>query len=253
MPPETDPFVDHSLRTSMFFPDTRLFVAGNPKAAGTTLRWWLLAAHGVDLATRTSHSWWGESAPYQTVWDATIDLTFAWGDLSNEQQADALSSQDVLTVQPVRHPISRLFSAWSGKYLIGEPYYEDRLPAGFPVIPDRLSDEEQIGELFEAFVVALADSVNTSGFASLDVHFWPQSRLLARPPEGNVLVLRQETVTEGFSAIAEHLHRYGLDVDEPPRINETVVPYRKEFVGPKTEELARSIYADRSRAAVVRA
>jgi hypothetical protein len=40
----------------MFFPSTRLFVAGNSKAAGTTLRWSLLAAHGVDVRARDENT-----------------------------------------------------------------------------------------------------------------------------------------------------------------------------------------------------
>ena len=77
----SDPFIEHSLRTSMFCPESRLFVAGNPKAAGTSLRWWLLEAHGVDVTERTARSLWGESAPFQTVWDGRIDLDFTWKDL----------------------------------------------------------------------------------------------------------------------------------------------------------------------------
>ena len=37
-PGDLDRFVGHSLRTSMFFPQSKLFVAGNPKAAGTSIR-----------------------------------------------------------------------------------------------------------------------------------------------------------------------------------------------------------------------
>ena len=92
-----DPYVEHSLRTSMFFPTSRLFVAGNPKAAGTTLRWWLLGAHGVDVSARTAASWRGESAPFQAVWDAGLDLEFTWNDLTAAQRHDALTSEDVTT------------------------------------------------------------------------------------------------------------------------------------------------------------
>ena len=74
----TDPYGKHSLRTSMYFPETHLMVAGNPKAAGTTLRWWLLSAHGVDVSERTRRSWWGASAPYQTVWDEGVQLDYVW-------------------------------------------------------------------------------------------------------------------------------------------------------------------------------
>lgn len=242
--PDSDPYVEHSLRTSMFFPSTRLFVAGNPKAAGTTLRWWLLSAHGVDVPTRTADSWWGESAPYQTVWDAHVDLDYAWGDLSEQQRTDALSSPDVLTVLPVRHPLSRLFSTWTSKYLVGEPYYSERLPDGFPTVPETVEDENHVAELFEKFVDALHDTVSDGGFLALDVHFWPQARLLSRNLKGEEFVVRQEQMAEGLAAITVYLADRDLDAGEAPRINETVVPYRDEFVSERTKDMAIALYSE---------
>jgi hypothetical protein len=205
-------------------------VAGNPKAAGTTLRWWLLSAHGVDVAERTRHSWWGESAPYQTVWDESVELEYVWPQLSEESRKDALESPDVVTVHAIRNPISRLFSAWSGKYLVNEPYYEDRLPAEFPRLTDTFADVDQIVAQFEAFTVALRQVVNDRGFEAIDVHLWPQHRLLARSPVGRTLLLRQESMTEGLDEIAELLRSQGVEPGPAPRINETVVPYRAELV-----------------------
>lgn len=228
----------------MYFPSTRLFVAGNPKAAGTTLRWWLLQAHGVDVSERTSDSWWGESAPFQTVWDSRINLDYTWGDLSERHRHDALTSSSVLTVHPIRHPVTRLFSAWSGKYLIGEPYYEGRLPDGFPTIPDAVEDEGQVAELFEQFVDALQGAVSERGFLELDVHLWPQSRLLAHAASGTELVVRQESMGEGLAAIAQYLAGQDLDAGTPPRINETVVPYQAELVTGRTLETVVELYGD---------
>lgn len=240
--PGSDPYVEHSLRTSMFFPGTRLFVAGNPKAAGTTLRWWLLEAHGVDVAERTAGSWWGESAPFQAVWDSRIDLEFTWGDLSEAQRDDALTAPDVLTVLPIRHPVSRLFSAWSGKYLVGEPYYADRLPPEFHELPETLQSVDQVSELFERFVVDLHRVVAAGDFEVVDVHFWPQHRLLARPPAGEVLELRQETMRDGLATVADHLRTRGLNPDEPRRINETIVPYRADLVTDVALKLTAELY-----------
>lgn len=242
-PTTADPYVEHSLRTSMYFPSTRLFVAGNPKAAGTTLRWWLLEAHGVDVASRTANSWWGESAPYQTVWDARINLDYAWPDLSERHRHEALTAPDVLTVHPVRHPLTRLFSAWSGKYLVGEPYYQERLPDGFPTIPAAVDDEGQVAELFEQFADALREAVSQHGFPALDVHFWPQSRLLAQA-DGTELVVRQEAIGQGFAAITKHLADQDLTVGSPPHINETVVPYRAELISERAKETAMILYGD---------
>ena len=240
----TDPFIEHSLRTSMFFPESRLLVAGNPKAAGTSLRWWLLEAHGVDVQERTARSLWGESAPFQTVWDGRIDLDFTWKDLAEEEQADALTATDVLTVQPVRHPITRAFSAWAGKYLTLEPYYNDRLPPGFDPAPLEIESAEHITQLFEDFMQSLTDHLeHVPDWSEIDVHFWPQHRLLDRKPVGPTLLLRQEEMAAGLEQIMAHLRRHGVTVSPMPRINENVVPYLPTFVSTRSLAMIGALYA----------
>ena len=230
MEEDADRFVQHSLRTSMFFPQSRLLVAGNPKAAGTTLRWWLLAGHGVDVAQQTANSWWGESAPFQTVWDEGVQLPYTWPHLDDEARQDALESTDVLTVLPIRHPVSRVFSAWSGKYLVGEPYYVEALPKNFPALPDTFTSPLQISQGFEAFVTAMSAVISERGFEAVDVHIWPQHRLLAREPVGSTLELRQESMSEGLETLAAYVRSHGVDPGNAPHINETVIPYRDELV-----------------------
>ena len=241
---QPDRFVQHSLRTSMFFPQSRLFVSGNPKAAGTTLRWWLLEAHGIDVHERTSSSWWGESAPFQTVWDDAMRLEYVWPQLSEEAQRDALESDDVVTVMPIRNPVTRTFSAWSGKFLTCEPYYNDNLPNTFVVDLEPVASAEAITEQFETFMGALADVVKAEGFDSLDVHLWPQSQLLAREPAGPTIELRQESMSEGLDAITAHLRERGVEVQPAPRINETVVPYLAELITDSALAVIQELYHD---------
>lgn len=227
----------------MYFPSSRLFVAGNPKAAGTSLRWWLLTAHGVDVPERTAQSMWGESAPFQVVWDGELDLDFTWNDLSPEERTEALTDDEVLTVQPVRHPVSRAFSAWAGKYLTLEPYYNDRLPAAFAVPSGEIDSADQITSLFETFVATLAGHLQlAASWNEIDVHFWPQHRLLGRQPVGPVLLLRQENMQSGLDRIVTHLGTHGLNAPPMPRFNENVVPYRRELVSDRAVELIHEIY-----------
>jgi len=215
----------------MFFPDSRLMIAGNPKAAGTTLRWWLLEAHGIDVSAATRHSWWGESAPFQTVWDEGVQLRYIWPQLTEEERRNALEAPDVLTVLPIRNPITRLFSAWSGKYLANESYYEERLPDDFARLPPIIDSEDDITECFEAFVRSLASVVDVGGWESIDVHLWPQHLLLSRKPEGQTLELRQEAMADGLDAIGRHLASHGVGAGTAPRINETIIPYQQRLVG----------------------
>lgn len=243
MTDDLDPFQYHSLRTSMFFPQSRLMVAGNPKAAGTSLRWWLLPLHGVDVDALTRRSLWSESAPFQTVWDVRVDLRYAWNDLDDDERRDALESADVLTVQPVRHPVTRAFSAWSGKYLNAEPYYSDRLPPSVPGVEGDIESPQHVAELFEAFIGSLAEHVEENGWKGFDVHFWPQHLLLGRRPAGPVLTLRQESLADGLAAVQQHLASQGITAGPAPRINETIVAYQPDLVTGAAMEALLAMYS----------
>ena len=211
MIPPQDKFIEHSLRTSMFFPQSRLFIAGNPKAAGTSLRWWLLPLHGIDIDFLCRDSIWGESAPFQTVWDPRIDFRYTWGNLSEQEQEIALTGTDILTVKPIRHPVGRAFSAWASKYLALEPNYNDRLPAEFDEPPGSVDSAGEIATMFESFMHSLADHVRQHpDWDDFDVHFWPQHRLLGRQPAGQTLFLRLDDMASGLEQIASQLRAAGM-------------------------------------------
>jgi hypothetical protein len=239
-----DRFVGHSLRTSMFFAGSRLLVRGNPKAAGTTLRWWLLQAHGVDVAAAVAQSLWNESGPAQTVWDERVDLRYTWRRLTDAEREDALTAADVVSVHPVRHPQTRTFAAWASKYLTWEPHYHERLPDGFPSAPDSVDSVEQIATMYEEFLGALRAHVALHTWEGIDVHFWPQHRLLAPVASGPDLVLRQEDMASGLTAISAHLAAHGIDPPAVPRINESVVPYQPELVTPVAAEAVQELYGN---------
>ena len=56
---------------------------------------------------------------------------------------------------------------------------------------------EQVAELFEVFIGALAAHVDENGWKGFDVHFWPQHLLLGRRPAGRVLTLRAGVARRG--------------------------------------------------------
>ncbi|MEO8328605.1 MAG: sulfotransferase family 2 domain-containing protein, partial [Candidatus Nanopelagicales bacterium] len=162
-----------------------------------------------------------------------------------EEQADALSATDVLTVQPIRHPVTRTFSAWAGKFLTLEPYYHERLPEGFDEPPETIESAAQITQLFERFVRDMSEYVERAPeWTDMDVHFWPQARLLARTPLGPSLVMRQEEMSDGLAAITSHLKERGVSASPMPRINENVVPYRPEFVTTKALADIERLYGE---------
>ena len=149
----------------------------------------------------------------------------------------------MLTVNPVRHPETRTFTAWAGKYLTLEPYYQERLPSNFPRTDGHVETEGTIVELFDEFMQSLDAHLSTTAtWPDLDVHFWPQHRLLGRQPEGELLVLRQEQMKDGLDGITRHLRSHGLNIEPMPRLNENVIPYKRELVSDRARAAIHKIY-----------
>jgi hypothetical protein len=110
-------------------------------------------------------------------------------------------------------------------------------------LPDLLTSEQEIRDGFAKFVDALHQIVTEQGFEAVDVHLWPQYRLLGRELIGPSLVLRQESMSDGFDAITKHLRDRGIEPGSPPRINETVVPYRQEWFSADTLQQTLELFA----------
>lgn len=226
-----------------------MLVTGNPKAAGTSLRWWLLQTHGVDVDAATRESLWGESAPFQVVWDPAIDLRFTWPRLDERIRAQARADPEVLWVLPIRHPLTRVFSAWAAKYLVLEPGYHERLPAGFDEPPETIDGDDHVRALFERFVAEMARRVDLtsdgwgSGWSELDVHFWPQCGLLSHQINGTSLLLRQEAPDEAIRTMRKRLSEAGLNPGPMPRMNESVVRFSPHLVSARAARTVARLYA----------
>lgn len=234
-------YTAHSRNTSVYLPQARVWVAGNPKAAGTSLRWWLLRAAGIDVDAVTRGSLWGESSPAQVVWARNPALRYTWEGLTPQERQEAERGHDVLRVLPVRHPSTRVFATWSSKFLIGEPGYEERLPRWMPRLPERVESEAAVWDAFGAFVLALAGA--EAEWSTLDVHLWPQHLLLHRALAADHVLVRQERLDGDLVPVRARLRDAGLEPGALPTVNEAATAYRADCVTPDVHAALIDLYA----------
>ena len=162
-------------RTAVPHPDWALFYISVPKAAGTSLNVALtrsaasrfpgvssIARRGV--AGQPDHL--GRGGRRQTdgvlADDAAYDRVMAAG------------LRHVFTV--VRHPVERLLTTWSSKYLVRAPYYRDRLGLPKPGLRRFETVEEVLADLDQLVAHLHADP----SLVHRDVHLVSQYELLRR-------------------------------------------------------------------------
>jgi hypothetical protein len=238
----TDEFQHRSVRTSLYFSTSKLFIAGNRKAAGTAVRWWLLPAHGVDVEAVTRDVVGRELASTEAVWAGGAPLRYLWRCLSDEERKEALAAPDVLRIAFVRHPISRVFSTWSQKYLQREPGFNDGLPASFPQPPESVDSRDQIRDMFTEFVVSL--SRWRGSWLKLDGHLYPQNLVLGHLLPDGATILPVEQMADAVTLIVDHLEQFGVSPGPLPRINEAIVGYDTRLVSAEAAAGLARLYRD---------
>jgi len=235
-----DRFQERSIVTSLFFPQSRLFIAGNRKAAGTSLRWWLLPLHGIDVEALTRDVVGRELVSTEAVWAGLRSFRYIWKALSTQEREDALGSADVLRIAPIRHPVPKVFSAWSQKYLQLEPGFPENLPAGFPAPADRIESRDQIRDEFTAFASALGRTDRS--WKGIDGHLYPQHLVLGAFLPDQATFIRTEDMGHGVELIRKHLAEHGIEAGPMPRFNEAVVPYQQDLISDTALEVITDMY-----------
>jgi hypothetical protein len=125
-----------------------------------------------------------------------------------------------------------------------EPYYTDHLPELFDAPPVTIESAAHITDLFDSFVSSLVSFAESNyEWEGIDVHFWPQHRLLARDVIGKGFELKQEEMASGIERIMLHLREHGVHAEPMPRLNENVVPYKPEFVSETARQRLMTLYA----------
>jgi hypothetical protein len=223
------PFARHVELRAVVLSELKILFLPNPKAACTSILWLLADLAGIP-AEKFSHSTLPEVSTALTVHD--MDL---WGegyrltDYEGEERERILTEKGWLRFAVVRHPETRLWSAWLSKLLLREPSFVDRFgeESWFPRLPGR---PDEIVEDFRRFVAALP------GGRVEDVHWSVQHDLLSNLPLDHVgrvekldetlAVLRAHVPETRMPAEAEHENRIGL-----PMAPNAYDPPSQEVVG----------------------
>ncbi len=124
-------------------PGWRLLYISIPKAAGTSLNVALTRTAGVAFPGTFTQSLGEESLVSQTIWDGAAGGRPMVSSLEYAAFEDLMRQglRHVFTV--VRHPVERLLTTWSSKYLVRAPYYRSRLELPEPGLR-RFDDVEEV-------------------------------------------------------------------------------------------------------------
>jgi hypothetical protein len=215
-------------------PELRVLFVPIPKAGCTTVLWLLADLAGIPAET-FAQSTLPEVSPALTVHDMSL-----WGEefrLTNYegvQRERMLMEDGWFRFSTVRHPGTRLWSAWQSKLLLREPRFVEMFgdEPWFPRVPERPSD---LVEDFRRFVVALP-----TGEAE-DVHWAVQHDLVTQLPLNHVG--RVERLPETLALLREHVPEERWPA-EAERQNRAPLPKPPGLY----DEAAGRVLADRYRA-----
>ncbi|HLI55447.1 MAG TPA: sulfotransferase family 2 domain-containing protein, partial [Actinomycetota bacterium] len=134
----------------------RILCVLNAKAASTSILWWLATLVGEDPESMFT------SRDPEVTRELTVHDRGLWrnlvriSDLSGRELAHVLADQEWMRFTVVRHPVTRLWSAWQSKLLLREPFFVRRYVGEpwFPRVPNSL---KEVGEDFRTFVAALSN------------------------------------------------------------------------------------------------
>jgi Sulfotransferase family len=169
------PFANHVEQRTVVLPGLRVLYLPIPKAGCTNVLW--LLAELADLPVGLfAHSALPEVSPALTVHDMSL-----WADehrlahYRGEHRERVLTDAEWFRFSMVRHPATRLWSAWHSKLLLREPRFVGMFGEApwFPRVPERPAD---LVEDFRRFVAVLP-----TGEAE-DVHWAVQHDLVKQLP-----------------------------------------------------------------------
>jgi hypothetical protein len=208
------PYFRHVEQRTVVLSDLRVLYLPMPKAGCTTVLWLLADLAGLPLETFERSAWPGV-LPALVIHD--IDL---WGeghrlaDYEGNERERVLTEDGWFRFSLVRHPATRLWSAWQSKLLLREPRFVATFgdEPWFPRMPERPAD---LVEDFRRFVAAVASG------AAEDVHWAVQHDLAKQVPLGHVG--RVEQFDDTLELLRAHVRSDALP-SERGRENRTPLP-----------------------------
>ena len=224
----------------LVLPDWKIVYVTTPKAACTSMLR-MFARLQAEPLEATSISLAPEVTRAATVHDFGLwQHTRALQQLSSAEWQEIVSGRDWLVCCIVRHPVTRLWSAWQSKLLLREPHYVRHYAnrPWFPRIPQHLAD---VAADFQGFVEALRDE---DGLIQTDPHWQPQSVLLRAETFPYTHVGKLEELGTTLRLIEKHLrHRGWTGRLSAANENATVLPLAAARLSAETVHTVERLYA----------
>ena len=237
--PEFTEWVRRYNGLAFLHPRWRLLFVSIPKSAGTSLNIALTRTAGIPFPGTFVQSLGEESLVSQTIWDGAAGgrpMVESLDDRAYERlMRDGL--RHVFTV--VRHPVERLLTTWSSKYLVRAPYYRARLglpDAGlrrFDSVDEVLADLDQLVEHLHA----------DPSLVHRDVHLVSQYELLRRDLSRFDHVGRTERLGETIDWLRDRLATEGVELHPVGHDNDSPVDVDPSMLAPRTLQRIHEIYA----------
>lgn len=221
-------------------PGWRLLYISVPKAAGTSLNVALTRSAGVPFPGNFLHSLGEESLVSQTIWDGASGgrpMVDSLDDAAYQRLMDT-GLRHVFTV--VRHPVERLLTTWSSKYLVRAPYYRARLGLPNPGLRRFDSVDDVLADLDELVAHLHANRA----LVHRDVHLVSQYELLRRDLTRFDHVGRTDQLGETIEWLRGRLASEGVELCDVGHDNDSPVDVDLSMVDARTVQRIHDLYAD---------
>lgn len=239
-PPEFTRWVREYNGLAFLHPGWRMLYVSVPKAAGTSLNIALTRSAGIEFPGTFVQSLGEESLVSQTIWDGTAGGRPMVGSLSDTAYTQLMRSglRHVFTV--VRHPVERLLTTWSSKYLVRAPYYRSRLGLPDPG-PRRFGD---VGEVLADLDQLVKHLHANPSLVHRDVHLVSQYELLRRDLSRFDHVGRTDRLGKTIDWLRGRLASEGVELAPVGHENDSPIDVSPQMLDPQTLQRIHEIYAE---------
>ena len=138
----------------------------------------------------------------------------------------------------VRHPVERLLTTWSSKYLVRAPYYRARLGLAEPGLRRFESVDEVLADLDQLVAHLHAHP----SLVHRDVHLVSQHELLQRDLSRFDHVGRTSRLGETINWLSNRLDQEGVELHPVGRDNDSAVDVSIDMVDPTTLSRIHELY-----------
>jgi len=215
-----------------------LYIA-TPKVACTSLAWWFAGLEGYEQCLREERES-VESDPDLVIHDAFHKVAPDITGLHPDALVEPLTSDSFFRFAVVRNPYKRIFSAWQSKILLKEPLQsKPYLNCNF--FNQEIESKNELAKAFEGFLEYIYENEDPEDY---DIHWASQTNLLRPDLVDYSILVKLEKPEELTTALAEKLGDHYINPFDSRHVNESLMPYQRDFFTERSVELIRCMYED---------